>query len=275
MSESMQARMSTGPSAGRLQGKVALITGAGGAQGQAVSLLFAQAGAIVFASDINEQTLAHTQALAAQRGLTLHTRGVDAASADDVNAWVQEAMDLHGRIDVLYNNGAHVHMAPFAEMTYEQWRETLRLELDVVYLPTKAVWPIMLRQQGGSIINIASCAGMAAAEGLGTSAHAAGKGGVIALTRQLSLEGAPHWVRVNCISPGPIMGPTLQLAYDANPHFRQLFDSTPSLARHGFPSDIAYAGLFLASDESTFITGVNLPIDGGATSKVGALMGRS
>lgn len=275
MSESMQARKSVGCCAGRLAGKVALVTGAGGAQGQEVSLLFAEAGATVFASDVNAKTLDDTQALADRRGLRVHTRQVDASCAEQVAAWVHDAQAQAGRIDVLYNNGAHVHMAPFEDMTYEQWRETLRLELDVVYMPTKAVWPIMKQQQGGSIVNIASCAGMAAAEGLGVAAHAAGKGGVIALTRQLSLEGAPHWIRVNCICPGPIMGPTLQVAYDGSAHFRRLFDSTPSLARHGFPSDIAYAGLFLASDESTFITGVNLPIDGGATSKVGALMGRA
>lgn len=240
-----------------------------------VSLLFAEAGAKVCASDINPDTLEQTLSLAKERGLELDIATVDASSPEQVSAWVTGVMRRHGRIDVLYNNGAGVHMAPFDQMTFEQWKETIRLELDVIYLPTKAVWPIMTRQQAGSIINIASCAGMLAAEGLGTTAHAAGKGGVIALTRQLSLEGAPHWIRVNCISPGPIMGPALQRPYDESAYFRKLFDSTTSLSRHGYPLDIAYAGLFLASDESTFITGVNLPIDGGATSKVGAMMDRS
>jgi meso-butanediol dehydrogenase/(S,S)-butanediol dehydrogenase/diacetyl reductase len=270
-----EAKISKGPCAGRLQGKVALVTGAGGGQGQAVSLLFAEAGAKVCASDINAATLDQTRALAEQRGLEIDIATADASSPESVSAWVDGAMQRYGRIDVLYNNGAGVHMAPIDQMTFEQWKDTIRMELDVIYLPTKAVWPIMTQQQGGSIINIASCAGMLAAEGLGTSAHAAGKGGVIALTRQLSLEGAPHWIRVNCISPGPIMGPALQRPYDDSPYFRKLFDSTPSLDRHGYPLDIAYAGLFLASDESTFITGINLPIDGGATSKVGAMMGRS
>ena len=268
-------RISRGACAGRLQGKVALVTGAGGGQGQVVSLLFAQAGARVCASDVNPATLERTRALAAEQGLEIDIATVDASSQQQVQDWVVGAMGRHGRIDVLYNNGAGVHMAPFEEMRYEQWKETIRLELDVVYLPTKAVWPIMKAQGGGSIINIASCAGMLAAEGLGTSAHAAGKGGVIALTRQLSLEGAPHWIRVNSIAPGPIMGPALQQPYEESPYFRKLFDSTPSLERHGFPLDVAYAGLFLASDESAFITGVNLPVDGGATSKVGAMMGRS
>ena len=267
-------RLSKGPCAGRLQGKVALVTGAGGGQGQVVSLLFAEAAATVCASDINPATLEQTRALALERGIELDIATVDASSPDQVTGWVEGVMRRHGRIDVLYNNGAGVHMAPFAEMTHEQWRETLRLELDVVFLPTKAVRPIMINQGGGSIVNISSCSGMLAAEGLGAAAHAAGKGGVIALTRQLSLEGAPHWIRVNCISPGPIMGPVLKRAYDESAYFRRLFDSTPSLGRHGYPIDIAYAGLFLACDESAFITGVNLAIDGGATSKVGALMGK-
>jgi NAD(P)-dependent dehydrogenase (short-subunit alcohol dehydrogenase family) len=251
-----------------------LVTGAGGGQGQVVSLLFAEAGAAVFASDINHAALEATREIASRRRLSIHASTVDASSTDQVNGWVDDVHRQCGRVDVLYNNGAGVHMAPFADMTHEQWRETLRLELDVVFLPTKAVWPIMTEQKRGSIINIASCAGILAGEGLGTAAHSAGKGGVISLTRQLALEGAPHWIRVNCISPGPIMVPATQAAYDASEYFRHLFDSTPSLSRHGYPIDVAYAGLFLASDESMFITGVNLPVDGGATSKVGAMMGR-
>lgn len=265
---------SRGPVEGRLAGKVVLLTGAGGGIGRAVALLFAQAGAQVFASDLHAASLEETRRVVADHGLSLHTQVVDATSAEQVNAWVAQALQQCGRIDVLYNNGAGVHMAPFSEMTLEQWRDTLRMELDVVFLPSKAVWPIMTRQRAGSIINIASMAGMAAAEDTGGAAHSAGKGGVIALTRQLSLEGAAHWIRVNALSPGPIMGPTVRQAYDGSPAFRRLFDDTPSLARYGDPLDVAYAGLFLASDESLYVTGVNLPVDGGCTSKVGALASR-
>lgn len=267
-------RISRGGCNGRLDGKVALITGAGGGQGHVVALKFAEAGAHVFASDINAETLAITAEAAAARGLLVTTSVVDASSPEQAQAWVDEAMVAHGRIDVLYNNGAHVHMSPFSEMTVDQWHETIRLELDVIFMPTKAVWPIMTAQQGGSIINIASCAGMLAAEGIGATAHSAGKGGVIAVTRQLALEGASHWIRVNCISPGPIIGPHLQTLYDASESFRELFDSSPMLNRHGFPADIAYLGIFLASDESQFITGVNIPVDGGGVNKVGALASR-
>lgn len=268
-------RISNGPVTDRLKGKVCLVTGAGGGQGQVVATLFAQAGARVYASDINAETLASTQQLADDLGLEIVTTVVDASSQEQTLAWADQIAANEGRIDVLYNNGAHVHMAPFAEMTVDQWHETIRLELDVIFMPTKAVWPIMTRQQGGSIINIASCQGILASEGLGGSAHSAGKGGVIAVTRQLALEGAPHWIRVNCISPGPIMGPTLQIAYDGSENFRALFDSTPMLERHGFPPDVAYLGIYLASDESQFVTGVNIPVDGGAVQKVGTFLARS
>jgi meso-butanediol dehydrogenase / (S,S)-butanediol dehydrogenase / diacetyl reductase len=261
--------LSKGNPAGRLEGKVALITGAGSGQGRETALLFAAAGAAVFASDVNEQGVAETAAMGARAGFDIVATKADATSEKDVAVWVGRAVEEYGGVDILYNNGAGVHMAPFAELTLHQWRETLRLELDVVFVPTKAVWPLMIARGGGSIINIASTAGMRADEGVGIAAHAAGKGGVIAVTRQLSLEGAPHWIRVNSISPGPIMTPGSQQFYDNSARIRGLFDGWPSLGRPGRPIEVAYAGLFLASDESCFITGINLPVDGGATSKAG------
>jgi NAD(P)-dependent dehydrogenase (short-subunit alcohol dehydrogenase family) len=252
-----------------LAGKVALVTGAGSGLGQAASLLFARAGATVLASDINPHGVENTALLAGRDGLVVHPTTVDAADPEGVARWVDEAAAAHGGIDVLYNNGAGVHMAPFADMTLHQWKETLRLELDVVFLPTKAVWHHMIKRGGGSIISVASASGMRGSEFLGAAAHATGKSGVIGFTRQLALEGAPHWIRVNSISPGPILTPPTQALYDANPEFRRHFDGWPLLARTGRPVDIAYASLFLASDESAFLTGVNLPVDGGWTCKGG------
>lgn len=270
MANEAEARASRGPCKDRLAGKVALVTGAGGGQGRAVSLLFAEAGARVLASDINAATLEETASLARERGLRVDTATVDATSEAQTAAWVADAIGQEGRIDILYNNGATLHLAPFADMTVDQWQETIRVELDVIFMPTKAVWPHMVAQNGGSIINIASGAGMLGAMGTGQAAHSAGKGGVIAVTRQLSVEGAPHWIRVNSISPGPVMTPAVRKQYDSSEGFRRLFDGAVSLARHGLPIDIAYAGLFLASDESLFVTGINLPVDGGTTSKVGS-----
>ncbi|WP_161491319.1 SDR family NAD(P)-dependent oxidoreductase [Bradyrhizobium neotropicale] len=254
---------------------MALITGAGAGMGQIVSLLFAEAGAKVFGSDVNPAGLDETARLASERGLSIDVATVDASSEEQTKGWVAEAVRKCARVDVLYNNGASVRMAPFSEMTARQWQDTLRLELDVVFFPTKAVWPHMVAQQGGSIINIASVAGMLGGEGTGASAHAAGKGGVIALTRQLATEGALHWIRVNSIAPGPILTETLRPRYETDARLRAQFNDTPALARTGYPIDVAYAGLFLASDEALYITGVNLPVDGGKTCKSGPMVNRS
>jgi meso-butanediol dehydrogenase / (S,S)-butanediol dehydrogenase / diacetyl reductase len=271
-----QGQISRGPCTNRLANKVALVTGAGGAQGQGqrAALLFAEAGATVYAIDINGEGLMETAALAREAGLTVHVATVDASNPTQVNAWVDDIAARQGRVDVLYNNGAGVFMAPFAELTVEQWHETIRLELDVIFMPTKAVWPLMVKQNGGSIINIASGSGMRATDGAGAVAHAAGKGGVISVTRQLAHEGAPNWIRVNSISPGPIMTQGIKAGINMFPHFSKLFSATPMLMRYGYPVDVAYAGLFLASDESRFITGANLPVDGGSVQKVGAVFGR-
>jgi NAD(P)-dependent dehydrogenase (short-subunit alcohol dehydrogenase family) len=262
-------RYGKGPVANRLAGKVALVTGAGSGQGQAVSVLFARAGATVIASDVSAEGMAATVDLAAAEGLTVAATTVDATDMDSVKSWIDRAAARHGGIDVLYNNGARVHMAPFGDMELHQWQETLRGELDVVFIPSRAAWAHLIARGGGSIINIASVSGMRGSEVIGAAAHAAAKGGVINFTRQLAVEGAPHWIRVNSISPGTILTPPTRALYEINEDFRTAFDGWPLLARSGLPSDVAYTGLFLASDESSYLTGVNIPVDGGWSCKGG------
>jgi NAD(P)-dependent dehydrogenase (short-subunit alcohol dehydrogenase family) len=263
------SRISRGPVQERLAGKVVLVTGAGGGQGQTVALLFARAGATVIASDINPMGIETTANLAAAENLSIELSVVDAADLPGVKRWVDTAADRHGGIDVVYNNGAQTRFAPFAEMTLQQWHETLRFELDVVFLPSQAAWPHLIARGGGSIINIASVSGMRGTELVGAAAHAAGKSGVIGFTRQLALEGAPHWIRANSISPGPIVTPASTAMSEVSAEFRQTFAGWPILNRVGHALDIAYAGLFLASEESTFVTGVNFAIDGGWSCKGG------
>lgn len=263
----MTERLSTGPVAGRLAGKIALVTGAGGGQGQGVARLFAEAGAIVVASDISEAGVVATRRLASSEGVTIDMSAVDVSQANEVDKWVDQTVQRYGGIDILYNNAAHTHFAPFNEMTLVQWQETLRLELDVVFIPTQAVWPHMVKRGGGSIINVASISGMRGIGYLGAAGHATGKAGVIGLTRQLALEGAPHWIRVNAISPGPIVTPVTEPLLANSPDFSRNFHGASVLARVGRPIDIAYAGLFLASDESSYISGINMPVDGAGSSK--------
>jgi len=266
-------RTSRGPVEGRLAGKVVLVTGVGGGQGREIALLFARAGAIVAGCDINADRLSGMKELARERGITVDLALVDASDETEVRSWVDGVAARHGGIDILYNNGAGVHFAPFAEMTMEQWHETLRMELDAVFVPSQATWRHLIARGGGSIINIASISGMRGTEvlgGIGAAAHAAGKSGVIGLTRQLAAEGAPHWIRVNAISPGSISTPASDAMMATSPDARRMLDGKSLLARFGYSIDVAYAGLFLASDESTFITGANFPVDGGGTAKVGA-----
>lgn len=262
-------RASRGPVAGRLAGKVAVISGVGGGQGRAAALLFARAGAIVVGSDRKADGLEETEELAEREGLSLQLSVIpDLTEPQAAQQWIDAAAARNGRLDVLYNNAAAVHFAPVEEMTPELWTGTLKGELDIVFLPTRAAWRHLARQ-GGSIINSASLSGMRALEHIGAVAHAASKGGVIAMTRQLALEGAPHGIRSNSISPGPIATPATQEALDADPQFKRHFEGWPLLARVGTADDVAYAALFLASDESAWITGINIAVDGGMSSKTG------
>jgi meso-butanediol dehydrogenase / (S,S)-butanediol dehydrogenase / diacetyl reductase len=254
---------------GRLAGKVAVVTGAGGGQGLAAAMLFAQAGATVVACEINPKGVEATKRIVSEQSLDLEITQVNAADENEVKAWIDEAAARHGAIDILYNNAGHTHFAPFGEMSLDQWRETMRYELDIVFIPTRAVWSHLVARGGGSIINIASVSGMRGCEFLGAAAHAAGKSGVIGFTRQLALEGAPHWIRANSISPGPIVTPVTQALLDTSKEFNECFNGWPMLSRTGRTADVAFAGLYLASDESSFVTGVNLAVDGGWSAKGG------
>ncbi len=269
MNTDIEARLKAVPVAGRLANKVALITGAGGGQGQAAALLFARAGATVLATDVDAAAVDATRALAAAEGLAVHIALLDVTDQAAAAKWVDDAAAAHGGIDILYNNAARTHFAPVGEMTLEQWRDTLRHELDIVFIPTRAAWAHMVRRGGGSIINIASVSGMRGTELMGASAHAAGKGGVIGFTRQLAIEGAPHWIRANTISPGPIVTPATRVGLQMSPEFARQFTGWPMLARTGTPIDVAFAALYLASDEASFVTGANLTVDGGMTAKSG------
>lgn len=262
-------RTSHGPVAGRLASKVVAISGTGGGQGRAAALLFARSGATVVGCDRKSDGLKETRELAEREGLKLQLSVVtDLAQPEPAKQWIDDAVSRNGRLDVLYNNAASVHFAPVEAMTPKLWTETLRGELDIVFMPTQAAWRHLARE-GGSIINSASLSRMRALEHVGAIAHAASKGGVIAMTRQLALEGAPHGIRCNSISPGPIATPATQQALDADPNFTRHFRGWPLLGRGGEADDVAYAALFLASDESAWITGINIAVDGGMSCKTG------
>ena len=186
----------------RLSGKVAVITGIGSGMGRAAALLFAAHGAKVVGCDIDAAKSAATLAdILAQGNEAVALHACDPSEPAQAQALIDLATDTYGRIDVLYNNAAGVHFAPIEDMTHAMWAATMKGELDIVFNACKAAWS-HLKRQGGSIINCGSVSGKMAYEVLPALAHSAGKGGVIAMTRQLAMEGGKHGIRANSISPG-------------------------------------------------------------------------
>jgi NAD(P)-dependent dehydrogenase (short-subunit alcohol dehydrogenase family) len=244
-----------------LQGKVALITGTGGGQGRAAAVRFASAGARIVGCDVKVEGNRETAALVRAKGGSIVTmEPVDLGDPEQARKWIEAAAAAHGRIDILYNNASAARFAPIEAFPIEDWQFTIRNELDLVFYATRFAWP-HLQRQGGVIINTASTAGIAGS-GPGGAGHAATKGAVIALTKQLAMEGAPHGIRVVCISPGVVETPgTAQII--ADPKLRNALVSRNLIKRVGQPEDVAGVALFLASEDAAYITGANIVVDGG------------
>jgi NAD(P)-dependent dehydrogenase (short-subunit alcohol dehydrogenase family) len=251
---------------GRLAGKIALITGVGGGIGAVAASRFAAEGARVVGCDLDAAAAERTAtAVHAAGGEITVMGGVDLGDAAQAAAWVDAAVSAYGGIDVLYNNASTQRFAPLDELTVEDWDFTMRNELDLVYYTVRAAWP-HLKAHGGSIINVGSIAALRGVEFMPQNAHSTAKGGVIALTLQLVVEGGPHRIRANVISPGLVETPnTAPMLADPPERMKRVVLDRIPLGRHGQPDDIVNAAVFLASDEASWISGANLVIDGGGS----------
>ena len=261
----MSAEQAQAPT-GRLAGKIALITGTGGGMGRAAALRFAAEGARVVGCDLNAAGSQETVRLVRDAGATMTAMApVDLGRALEAESWVRAAAEVYGGVDVLYNNASAIRFGPIDEISPDDWRFTIDNELNSVFYVTRAAWPFLVASGRGSIVNVGSIAGMRGVEFMPQNAHSAAKGGVIALTLQLVVEGGPHGIRANVISPGMTATPaTRPLLDDPPPEFKATLERIP-LGRVGQPEDIVNAAVFLASDESAWISGTNIVVDGGAS----------
>ncbi|MEA1672586.1 SDR family NAD(P)-dependent oxidoreductase [Nitrospirillum sp. BR 11163] len=250
----------------RLAGKVAVVTGIAAGIGQGTALMLARHGAKVVGCDINAAGAEATVALAGTEGLDLSSlHPCDMTRPDDVARLMEFAVARHGGIDILVNAAAFGAFVWLQDMDYEtHWRRTLTGEVDLVFLACKAAWPHLIRRGGGAVVNFASANAYRALRNSPALAHCAGKGAVLAMSRQLAMEGAPHGIRVNTISPALVVTEATRQPLE-NPQFAKAVQDAIMLPRLGTPEDIGWAVTFLVSDESTWVTGADFAIDGGAT----------
>lgn len=255
---------SDAPSAGRLAGKVALISGTGRGMGRAAALEFAAQGAAVFGCDLDESENAETVALVTAAGGVMDALApVDLAGREGAQAWVAAAVERFGGVDVLYNNASALRNGPLMELTDEQWHFTIKNELDIVWYSVRAAWPALVERGGGAIVNVASIAAKLGARFVGQVPHGSAKGGVLAMTKHLCAAGGEHRIRANAILPGLIYTPeTARFIDDPDGPLPDILRKTP-LGRYGRAEEVAKLAAFLASDDAAFITGAEIAIDGG------------
>lgn len=247
--------------ADRLRGKRAFITGTGSGQGRAAALLFARHGAAIVGCDLDVEGATATMEMVEAEGGTMYSSGpVDLADGEATKAWLDFGLDAAGGIDILYNNASAPRFAPVGELSWDDWRFTMRNELDLLYWSCHHAWEPLKVAGGGAILNTASIVGTVA--GSGCLAHGAAKGGVISMTRQLAAEGAPFGIRANTVSPGTIDTPANDVRR-ADPGAWKELIGRHMLRRLGTVEDVAYCALYLCSDEASWVTGANVAVDGG------------
>jgi len=249
----------------RLKNKVAIITGAGSGQGRAAAMIFSREGAKVIVSDWKPELGDETVTLVKRAGGEAIFVRTDVSESADVQNLIRTTVSTFGRIDIIYNNAgvgfsSPLSMSDVINTPEADWDRVIAINLRSMYLTAKYGIPEMIKSGGGSIINTASIAALIGSEA--AHAYTAAKGGMVALSRALAVEFGPKNIRVNCICPGAIDTPMIAPVVDPLKKSGQPFMTSP-IRRLGTPEDIANCALYLASDESGFVTGATIVVDGG------------
>jgi NAD(P)-dependent dehydrogenase (short-subunit alcohol dehydrogenase family) len=252
------------PAVRRFESSVALVTGGGSGIGRATCERLAAEGARVWVADLDE---AAAERVASELPCAT-ARGVDVSDAGRVEQLIQEIIEADDRLDVLVNNAGVTLGAPAWETTPEQWAHVLAVNLTGVFNGCRSALRHMIGQRQGAIVSTASDAGLVGWPG--QSAYCASKAGIVGLTRAVAMDAAPYGVRVNCVCPAFTDTPLVEAWVRAQPDpaaAREQVAAGQPVGRMGAPEEIAAAIVFLSSDESSFITGVALPVDGGVTAR--------
>lgn len=253
---------------GRLAGKVALITGTADGQGRAAAQLFAAEGARVVGCDLKTELALETVELVRRAGgQMVSMQPLNLSDEAQVKAWMEFAVAEFGDFDILYNNASGVRGGTVESLSREDWDWNIANEMTLIFLAVKHALPVFKRRGGGVILNTGSIAGMlsTAMPGNlpGNFVHNVSKAAVIRMTEHMSVELSPLNIRVNTVSPGLIDTPATRPLFGDG--FLEAFEQSALIRRAGQPMDIALAALYLCSDEASFVTGINLPVDGGWT----------
>jgi meso-butanediol dehydrogenase/(S,S)-butanediol dehydrogenase/diacetyl reductase len=245
----------------RLDGRVAIVTGAAAGIGEAVSRLFAVHGAEVACVDCDRVGLERVCSAIREGGGSARAFAADVSESSEVSSAVEGIQRRWGRIDILFNNAGIVAGGKIHMMDEESWDKTFRVNVKSIFLFSSAVLPIFLRQRGGVILNTSSATALRSVTD--RAAYSASKSAVLSLTRSMALDYAPDGIRVNCLCPGTVNTPSLQQRLGESPDVWESFVARQPLGRLGTPEEIALAALYLVSEDASFITGTALQIDGG------------